>query len=262
MGLRFFFIIFLMGSVLQSNAQAFTTQIISTNPLTAEKFIGVDDYGNTYHQTKNVLYKLEKEKRYQFSDIQLGKLASVDIINPLRITLFYRDMNTVVVLDNRLNEITRVNFNNLPNFRMVLFATTAKNNSFWIFNSDLQQVELFDYQNQKVISHSQPFNEIVYDLKTNFNFAWVQLEHTIEMYNVYGSFIQEFSISKTTSFQVSDQKMITKNEEGFKLSKAMHGNFFNLSISENDVKEFHFNNENLYIYNGKDVKHYQINLAK
>ncbi|MGO3811797.1 hypothetical protein [Mesonia sp.] len=257
--LRFSFIIFLICSVAQSKAQELTAQLISEKPLTAEKFIGVDEYGNTYQQTKNILYKFEKEKKFQFSDIQLGKITSADIMNPLRITLFYRDMNTVVVLDNRLNEITRVNFNNLANFRTVLFATTAKNNSFWIFNSDLQQLELFDYQNQKIISHSQPINETVYDLKTNFNFAWIQLENKIEMYNVYGSFIQEFDISKTTSFQVSDQKMLTKNEEGFRLLKSMPGKFLNLSISENDVKEFYLNNENLYIYNGKDVKHYLIN---
>ncbi|MDT0293408.1 hypothetical protein ACFQ3R_07895 [Mesonia ostreae] len=256
--LKFSFVLFLMCSVSQSKAQALTAQIISETPLTAEKFIGVDEYGNTYQQTKNILYKLEKEKKFQFSDLQLGKITSVDIINPLRITLFYRDMNTVIILDNRLNEITRVNFNNLPNFRTVLFATTAKNNSIWIFNTDLQQLELYDYQNQKIQSHSQPFNTQVYNLKSNFNFAWVQLENSIEMYNVYGSFIKEFEISPSTAFQVSDQKMITKNENGFQFLKAMQGKFLDLKISENDVKEFYLNNENLYIYNGKDVKHYLI----
>jgi len=248
--LKFFIPLFLIFFFSEINAQELTTSLVSKETLMTEKFIGVDEYGNTYHQTKNVFYKVGKEKKYQFNDIQLGKLTSVDIINPLRITLFYKDMNTVVVLDNRLNEITRINFNTVANFRTVLFARTAKNNSFWIFNTDLQQLELFDYQNQKIISNSQPFNEEVFDLQTNFNFAWVQLENSIEMYNVYGSFIQAFPVPKSIHFQVSDQKMITKNGDDFNVLKSMQGKFLPLDISEKHVKDFYLNNENLYLYSG------------
>lgn len=246
----------------ESKAQELSTKLISQRPISTEKFIGVDEYGNTYIQTKNVFYKLEKDKKYQFTDLQLGKLTAVDIINPLRITLFYRDMNTVVVVDNRLNEITRINFNTLANFRTVLFARTAKNNSLWIFNTDLQQLELFDYQNQKVTSHSPPFSEEITDLQSNFNFAWIQLENSVEMFNIYGSFIQEFKIPENTHFQVSDQKMIIQNDEGFQFLKAMQGEFLNLPISEKHVKDFYLNNENLYLYDNKNVYHYLINLAK
>jgi len=62
----------------ESKAQELSTKLISQRPISAEKFIGVDEYGNTYLQTKNVFYKLEKDKKYQFTDFQLG-MKSVKI---------------------------------------------------------------------------------------------------------------------------------------------------------------------------------------
>ena len=38
------------------------------------------------------------------------KIKKVDLINPLKVTLFYEEFNTVVLLDNQMNEIQKIDF--------------------------------------------------------------------------------------------------------------------------------------------------------
>ena len=43
--------------------------------------------------------------------MQLGEISSIDAFNALKTTVFYRDFNTVIILDNRLSEIMKIDFN-------------------------------------------------------------------------------------------------------------------------------------------------------
>ena len=118
---------------------------VSKIPFVADRFVGLDNYKNTYFIKNRVLHKQGPDGNFIFNDLQLGKISSVDIINPLKVVVFFQDTNTVVLLDNKLNEIERINFNNLPQFLNVSTATNAGNNSLWLFNVDTQQLELYNF---------------------------------------------------------------------------------------------------------------------
>ena len=115
----------------------------------ADMFVGLDSYQNTYFVKDKVLHKQGKDGNYIFNDFQLGDIASVDIINPLKIVVFYEDTNTVLFLDNKLNEIERLNFNEIAEFINLGCATNAGGNKLWIFNVDSQQLELYNYRDQR-----------------------------------------------------------------------------------------------------------------
>lgn len=83
-GLIFLFILIPLFAVAQELKVIPIVQI----PLVADQFIGVDEYKSLYYIKGNIFHKTSTEKTYQFSDLQLGPISSVDLINPLRITLF------------------------------------------------------------------------------------------------------------------------------------------------------------------------------
>lgn len=111
------------------NAQVF--ELVSSAEFNATSFVGVDSYKNVYSIKDMVLYKKGPDGSFSFNDFQLGNLSSVDIINPLKIVLFYEDTNTVLLLDNRLNLIERITFNNLVEFINISNATNAGNSKLW-----------------------------------------------------------------------------------------------------------------------------------
>ena len=126
--------------------------LVETWPLDADTFIGIDSYKDIYYIKNQVFYKKNNTNTFNFKDFQLGQIYSVDIINPMTIAVYYQDFNTVVLLDNKLSEIERINFNNLSEFINSSQAMVAANNSLWFINMDSQQLELYNYRLKNKIS--------------------------------------------------------------------------------------------------------------
>ncbi len=162
-----------------------------TFKLEVDKFIGVDSYQNTYFIKDQVLHKEGPLGEFVFHNYQFGPITSVDIINPLKVLVFYQEVNTALFLDNRLNEIERINFNELPEFLNISAAGNAGNNLIWIFNIDSQQLELYDYRNQRKTIVSQPFDGEIKSLSSGFTYCHVLTPNALFTFNVYGSFISE-----------------------------------------------------------------------
>jgi hypothetical protein len=91
---------------------------------------------------KQYFSKIGTRETFVYQNFSLGKITKVDLQNPLKIVLFYENFNTVVTLDNQLNEIQKSQF-----FRK--FSSYCSH-SYWhrfaksilIYNSLNQQIGL------------------------------------------------------------------------------------------------------------------------
>ena len=149
---------------------------------------------------------------FVFQDFQLGPIASVDIINPLNVVVFYAEMNTVVFLDNRLNEKERINFNDLPSFLNITAATNAGNNKLWIFNADTQQLELYQYRTQQRTQASQPFPGKLISQVSNFNSCFLLTETTLRHINLYGSLLFENTLEGFSKIAANNDDLLGLKE--------------------------------------------------
>src|SRR5690625_7277530 len=116
-------------------------------PFKADRFVGVDSYKYLYWIKDNVLYKQEGESTYSFNNKLLGSIQSVDITNPFTVLVFYYQAQVVVVLDNKLNEIVRVDFSEMSDIMQVATIGNTGSKRLWIGNTTSQRLELFDYMN-------------------------------------------------------------------------------------------------------------------
>ena len=76
-----------------------------------DSIIIAKSYDNFY-LIKNSIVKKTSESTFTYNNIDLGELYKIDLFNPLQIKLFYKDQNSIVILDNKLSEIKKVNFKN------------------------------------------------------------------------------------------------------------------------------------------------------
>lgn len=243
-------------------AQELKVVPIERIPLVADQFVGADEYKNLYTITGRVFYKTSTEKTYRFSDLQLGPISSVDLINPLRITLFYNQTNTALILDNTLNEITRVNFNQLEDFRNVSHARTASERRLWIFNIDRQQLELFDYQTNKIITSSPPLSATAVGMTSNFNRCYVYTGKELKIYNNYGSLLNSVAILGLSQLhQNNDVLFALRNEIVVMLPKDKM-DFVEVNLDEKQIEQLYYANEFLYIYRLETLTTYSLKLPK
>jgi len=249
--------------------QAFFAQQVSTvaeTVLIADTFVGIDSYNNTYFIKDRVLTKIGEKGIFNFNDYQLGRISSVDIVNPLKVVAYYGDTNTAVLLDNRLSEIERINFNNLPNFINTAFVTNAGNNRLWLFNVDSQQVELYNYRNNSKTIISQPITEKVLSVASNFNYFFVLTENRLLSYNIFGSILSEKEVAGLERIYQQNEAIyaIKKNELFRFLSEA--GNDVNkiseikkIALPQINLRDLYPTQDFLYIYDGKSIFTFKLN---
>ena len=230
--------------------------------LKAARFIGNDGFGNTYFINNNIFFKENNGAITPYNNLQLGPITSVDILNPLEIVVFFADFNAMVKLDNRLNEILKIDFNQLSSFRNVQFCTTANDKNLWIFNADLQQLEIFNYQQNTITPINQPINQPVLSQKSNYNFCWLLTESYLYKYNIYGSMLYKLPLEGFNGLWVHGKTIILKKEE--KLYCLLDGETSPspLNLPEFSIKDVFMHNDNLYIYHGDTVSRFTLQPVK
>lgn len=261
--MRYLLLSFITLFTIYSRAQIYELSLENSTNLKTERFVGVDSYNSIYTIKGRTLFKTTANNTIEYAALSLGSIYDVDLINPLKITVFYKESNTVVILDNTLNEITRVNFSSLENPKNVSHATTAGDRRLWIFNSDFQQIELFDYRLNMVLVEFPPIREIPEVLASNFNLCWVILDNTLFTYTIYGGLADEkqiaYNFEKLTSHKdfligLYKNQLFTQDKDTF--------DFEPLKISENDIEEFSLIGRKLYIYNGEALQEFSIKPTK
>jgi hypothetical protein len=252
---------------LRIDAQEF--KLISSVPLNATTFIGVDSYKNVYFIKDMVLYKKGPDGSFTFNDFQLGNLSSVDIINPLKIVLFYEDTNTALLLDNRLNLIERISFNMLVEFNTISNLTNAGNSSLWIFNVDSQHLELYNYITNEKTVVSQPFPGKLISQASDFNYCYILTENKLREFNRYGSLLSEFPLMGYEKIVLHKKNIIAlkKNALYSIVNSPLNSENpdikqINITIPENTIKDLYLTDDFLYIYDGKNLHTFSYKSSK
>ena len=98
----------------------------------------VDNLGNIYViNSDNQLKKLSPkgDSLAVFNDVRrYGKIGSIDVTNPLKILVYYRDFTTIIELDRFLNLINTIDLRN-QNILQAKAVGLAYDNNIWVLTS-------------------------------------------------------------------------------------------------------------------------------
>jgi hypothetical protein len=98
----------------------------------------VDNLGNVFVLTPdNQLkkYNAAGDSLGVFNDVRrYGKIAYIDVSNPLKILLFYQEFGTIVTLDRFLNNISSLDLRQLG-FYQVTCIGLAYDNNIWVYDA-------------------------------------------------------------------------------------------------------------------------------
>lgn len=242
-------VLFLLSTLVGAQ-QKFSLELIEKQPLETDRLVAMDNFGLFYHIVNEVELQLHgRYNKLDYSNIQFGKITSANAFNPLKINLFYKDFNAVVILDNRLAEITKVDFNRLEPFRVVTHISTGNDNTIWLYNQNTQQLELFDYLSLKTRVKTLPLNEEIVDLKSNYNHCWVLTKTHLLKYNYTGSLIEKLAIEGVKSIQISDGNVFLNTGDQLFINLKNSTEIRPVSMPQLLINQFLVTNETLYIYN-------------
>lgn len=226
---------------------------IAEIPLKAERFVGIDNFGDVYYIKERTLFKKSRSETFQFKDFQLGAVGKVDLLNPLKVTVFFPDYQTAVILDNNLNEIRRIPFSMEPPFLNVINASTANDNRLWTFNEDTQQLELYNYRDKINYTLSRPIAERYVTHQSNFNYCYLLTDKNLRVFNIYGSLLNSIPAKGIQKIALSNDKiLVLKNNTLSLLTENLSLETF-IKTPELTIKDLYLSDDFLYIYDGEMI---------
>mgnify|MGYP006142431583 CR=1 FL=1 len=246
-----------------SQEKKITPILLSTQQLVVDEFITMDSFGYLYYIKGNVFYKQKDNELFQYKNLPLGKIKRVDLQNPLKIVLFYEGFNSVVTLDNQLNETASINFSKIQNNPIVTSAVgLASQNRLWIFNSLQMQLGLYDFNKQVFQPLSQPFQKPIEFYQTDYNqFYWIDSNGLVSYCDVFGKISTLGKIPEFDSAQIISNQLIvyqSGNQLYYHYFKDNNSSLINLG--EKIVEKFRVKDQFLFIFTNNEISTYQISL--
>lgn len=257
--MKLFTTFFLFFHLIIVSAQEISLEFEMDFSLSADTFIGVDTFENYYYVKNNTFYKKNGQQIFTYTNTQLGKITSIDITNPLKILLFYRGFNTILFLDNRLNELsTPINFTTLSFSKNISFVSVSSNNNLWVYSNDDSVLRLWNHQTKKVQFTSQPISFYQSEFKvlqqfSSYRICWLIGKDAILKFNEYGTFLKLTKIKNFINIKpFNDGYLYVKDGSLYYQNNKMDL----LKIQSNikvDVKNYTINLNHIYIFDGTKI---------
>ena len=235
--------------------------LINSTEVKIDQIVAIDNFETFYYLQENTIYKQNKDgTSINYSNYQLGEITTANTFNPLKINLFYEDFNMVVILDNRLAEIFKIDFNTIQPYKNITHISTGFDNTLWAFNVDFQQLELYDYKTNKTRFSAIPVQSIVLDLASDYNYCWLLTEQYLYQYNYFGSMISKIENTGFTEISKSNGHLILKKEDTLYFKHKNKEDILPINLPKLLINQFLLTNETLYIYVLEKLHKYQLKI--
>jgi hypothetical protein len=225
----------------------------------------VDNLGNYYLLSKeNRLKKINSrgDSVGAFNEVRrYGKLFSIDVTNPLKTLLYYRNFSTILVLDRFMNIVNTIDLRKQQIFQVRAIAQSYDNN-IWLYdeqNNKLKKIAEDGTLLMETIDLRTIFDEVPSPEKIIDQEGYVYLydpKKGIYVFDIYGAFKSKISylnltdvtvIGKTFAGVDKDQLLLytfgTLQERKWKLPPPL----------ESPYKKIILNRGFLYILRDQDI---------
>lgn len=226
------------------------------------KALITDQTGSYYEIYSNQIIKIGKngQRQFSYSNIILGEISSVDVSNPMKILVFFRDFSKIVILDNTLSEQGGALDLNEVSLEETSLVCTSYNNGIWYYNPLKFQLTRLEHSTKNVNISANISNILNKNIQPNFLVEFnnrLYLNDSINgvlVFDIYGTYLKTIPIFGLATFQVKEKYLLYVNQEGqietydfFTLEKSVYK-----PLQYAKVKTVRIENKTIYIVNLKN----------
>ena len=180
--------------------------------------IEIDQYGYFYiiDQDNLIKYDSEGHTLYHYSNKLLGNIDQIDISNPLRPLLFYKDQGLIIVLDNTLSQQKEpISLNELGLYQTSCIANSNFDNGIWLYDIDVNEIIKINHLSQvnyrsgnlSVLIPNMEFP--ILKLKEKNRKLYVVTRNKIFVMDQFGSLLSVITLSAEKGLIIKEKNIIT-----------------------------------------------------
>jgi hypothetical protein len=255
-------IILLFVSISVFSQKEIETKLIDSLEVKADTYIGRDNLKNDYFSFKNVIKKRNSSQEYEYQNLSLGKIKGICITNPLQIVVFYEDFNSLVLLDNQLNETQQINANRFETPVKIEAYGLASQNQVWLYDGFLQKISLYNFKTDTNKTISTPISGKIKDYHSDYNyFYWTDESNTLYSISLFGKIKNVGVIPEYDDIQIIDEsKIILKKNNELTFIDVNMQLVQKISLIEKSIDNFFYTNGILTIFTFSQINNYKIEL--
>jgi len=146
--------------------------------------------------------------------IKFGKLFSIDVSNPLKLLLFYKDFSTIVILDRFLSNLTTIELRKFSILQAGAIGLSYDNN-IWVFDEYDNKLKKINEQGDRLLETADfrnIFTQNIAPQKIINDNGFVYLADTstgVFVFDNYGSFKKTVPIKNWQSIAVNNSNVIS-----------------------------------------------------
>jgi len=239
-------------------------KFLSNAKTAPQRYLGTDAFGWQYTITDNEFRKQKDGRTLKYKNVALGEIYKADLQNPLQIVLFYRRFNTVVLLDNQLNETSRINFSEVPTPVIAEAIGLASQNRLWLYDVNTQQIGLYTLVNGVFRTVTPPFNDGIKYYQSDYNyFYWVDTAGKCFAVNTFGNVTSLGLVPSFTQAQLlSDTQFLFSTDNSLYLYNMATQSLKQIQIVEKSFGAFYYKEQILSIFTDSEIIQYKISLPR
>lgn len=194
-------------------------------------YFTTDNLGNVYTIVNNEIVKYNAKGEYfaRYSNKNFGRIYYVDVSNPLKVVLLFKDFSQIIFLDNMLSESSAgIRLEDMQLEQSTL-ACSSFNNGLWIYNAinfELRRVNENFVQTNQTLNINQLMDDFKNPESMIENSGYLYLtnpEIGIFVFDTFGTFVKIIPIKGLHSIQVrddfiyyyTDNKLFNYNKKDF-----------------------------------------------
>lgn len=159
-----------------------------------------------------VKYDSNGTRMYSYTPNSVGALYDLDVSNPLKVLLFFKDAATIQICDNTLSTVSTISLRSLGIMQPVA-ACLASDNTIWIFDLQDYKLKQIDLQ-QNIIRQS---NDLILETQLPLNVSHLiqcgqylfacDADNGISVFDSYGTYVFTLPFTGLNHFDVIDNKV-------------------------------------------------------
>ncbi len=201
----------------------------------------VDNMGNVFLiSPSNQIKKLNSnfDSVGVFNDIRkYGNISYIDVSNPLKILVYYKDFATVLVLDRFLNTRNIIDLRKQNIFQVNAICLSYDNN-IWLFDELDSRIKKID-ETGKIISQTADFRLLFEEIHNPSQMidadGWLYTYNAKQgwlVFDYYGGLKKTFPFSGWKDVQVKDKLLAGRDSTAIVSSPADKGNVLSTGVTE------------------------------
>lgn len=183
--------------------------------------ISVDIFQNIYVHHLQSLLKIDTNGNviYSFSDAQLGNIHSIDVSNPLQILVFYKETQSLLILNNTLSPLSPpIRFDHLQLYN-VKAVCSSSHGGFWVYDANQTQLLLFNSKLENIYKGTKLFIDNISNIIEFQNDVYIISENKgYWKFNLKGELIEFIAIPDLKKILIYKNQLVFVKESEIEFS--------------------------------------------